>query len=237
VSDTPRVAAIVALVKQWRDDSFVMSLQSQRAMLVKCANELEAALATQVPAPTALCDCGKPAVCFGAYEGNWQPSFSCADCCGHGNEDGWCKPVEELRAALSAVAPVPAPTEAEDGIHTGDDDLLDHISAAIGALEQAVNENGKPDDENWADAIDGAMLELEKASELRASQLRLSQAGPLPASGTETLAKVRAIVATLPRELLGGAEVWPMAEAVEQIRALVDAEAIARTIGSNRETE
>jgi hypothetical protein len=80
-------------------------------------------------------------------------------------------------------------------------------------------------------------LELEKASELRASQLRLSQAGPLPASGTETLAKVRAIVATLPRELLGGAEVWPMAEAVEQIRALVDAEAIARTIGSNRETE
>jgi hypothetical protein len=47
----PVPAAVVALVKQWRDDSFVMSLQSQRAMLVKCANELEAALgATVVPA-------------------------------------------------------------------------------------------------------------------------------------------------------------------------------------------
>ena len=33
--------------------------------------------------------CGKPAVCHGSYEG--QPvSYACDECCGHGNEDGWC---------------------------------------------------------------------------------------------------------------------------------------------------
>ena len=43
--------------------------------------------------------CGKkPATCFGSYEG--QPeSFACDDCCGHGNEDGFCVPVLDLSAA------------------------------------------------------------------------------------------------------------------------------------------
>jgi hypothetical protein len=38
----------------------------------------------------ALCHiCGEPAVCYGAYEVS-DPDFACDDCCGHGNEDGWC---------------------------------------------------------------------------------------------------------------------------------------------------
>jgi hypothetical protein len=39
--------------------------------------------------------CGKPATCFGSYEDNLHPAFACDECCGHGNEDGWCEPVEE----------------------------------------------------------------------------------------------------------------------------------------------
>jgi hypothetical protein len=45
------------------------------------------------------CDfCGKPATCYGQYEGveeaeDGSPDYGCDDCCGHGNEDGWCKPL------------------------------------------------------------------------------------------------------------------------------------------------
>lgn len=40
--------------------------------------------------------CGAPASCLGAYEGHTEPSWACDDCCGHGNEDGWCRTLEEL---------------------------------------------------------------------------------------------------------------------------------------------
>jgi hypothetical protein len=43
-----------------------------------------------------LCDCGLPAACYGAYEG-MPPDFACNECCGHGNEDGWCVSVEDIR--------------------------------------------------------------------------------------------------------------------------------------------
>jgi hypothetical protein len=39
-------------------------------------------------------NCGKPATCYGAYE-DTNEHFACNDCCGHGNEDGWCDPVEK----------------------------------------------------------------------------------------------------------------------------------------------
>ena len=35
--------------------------------------------------------CGAPATCHGTYEG--KPSYACDDCCGHGCEDGVCRPV------------------------------------------------------------------------------------------------------------------------------------------------
>lgn len=39
--------------------------------------------------------CGGPATCMGAYEDERNIGFGCDNCCGHGNEDGWCVPVEE----------------------------------------------------------------------------------------------------------------------------------------------
>lgn len=45
----------------------------------------------------------KPATCFGVYEVELDaaPSFCCDDCCGHGNEDGWCKPIAEYDLFLA----------------------------------------------------------------------------------------------------------------------------------------
>lgn len=39
------------------------------------------------------CECGRPFTCFGEYEGN--EAYSCDTCCGHGNEDGWCVPIND----------------------------------------------------------------------------------------------------------------------------------------------
>lgn len=46
----------------------------------------------------ALCEgCGNPATCVGEYETcNEEVAFACDHCCGHGNEDGWCKPLEDF---------------------------------------------------------------------------------------------------------------------------------------------
>ena len=43
--------------------------------------------------------CGKQATCFGVYEDpqGQAPRPACDGCCGHGCEDGWCKPIAELR--------------------------------------------------------------------------------------------------------------------------------------------
>lgn len=49
------------------------------------------------PAVCATPRCGKPASCIGAYEQNDAPeAYACDDCCGHGNEDGHCRPVSEV---------------------------------------------------------------------------------------------------------------------------------------------
>jgi len=41
-----------------------------------------------------LCFCGAPAVCFGAYEDPNALGGACDECCGHGNEDGWCESLD-----------------------------------------------------------------------------------------------------------------------------------------------
>jgi hypothetical protein len=41
--------------------------------------------------------CGAPAACIGLYEEMTEddtPQASCNGCCGHGNEDGHCEPID-----------------------------------------------------------------------------------------------------------------------------------------------
>lgn len=45
--------------------------------------------------------CDRAATCIGQYEGHGGYAPSCDSCCGHGNEDGWCRPVAEAIAEMS----------------------------------------------------------------------------------------------------------------------------------------
>lgn len=51
--------------------------------------------------------CGKAAACYGTYEG--MTGYSCDECCGHGNEDGYCEPIAEV--------PPPVEPPQPDGIY------------------------------------------------------------------------------------------------------------------------
>jgi hypothetical protein len=53
---------------------------------------------TALPDAGLTCDhCGaRQATCFGRYESPGQPELACDACCGHGGEDGWCRPIGEL---------------------------------------------------------------------------------------------------------------------------------------------
>lgn len=60
--------------------------------LVVLAQGLLSAEPSEEPARCELC--GKEAACFGVYENpDNETAYACNDCCAHGNEDGWCKPV------------------------------------------------------------------------------------------------------------------------------------------------
>ncbi len=84
----------------------------------------------------ALCACGKPATCWGSYEGHGKPEFACDDCCGHGNEDGWCVP-----ATVAAIA--------------------DHAEVLIGDLERAEAERDKA-----LELVDEMVAQCERAAGL-----------------------------------------------------------------------
>ena len=58
---------------------------------------LEVVFEGKAPGGYPACNiCGGPATCIGAYEGN-EAAPACSTCCGHGNEDGWCLPLNEAR--------------------------------------------------------------------------------------------------------------------------------------------
>jgi hypothetical protein len=42
-----------------------------------------------------LCaSCGAPATCIGVYDPVEVEEPACDACCQHGNEDGWCEPID-----------------------------------------------------------------------------------------------------------------------------------------------
>lgn len=46
-------------------------------------------------------DCGAPATCLGEYEGRGHgDTYACDSCCGHGQEDGACRPIPRERPLL-----------------------------------------------------------------------------------------------------------------------------------------
>lgn len=43
-------------------------------------------------------DCREEIACFGSYESGDAYGFACNTHCGHGNEDGWCFPIDGISA-------------------------------------------------------------------------------------------------------------------------------------------
>ena len=58
-----------------------------------CEEAITIVTAVNRAGPKVCASCDAPATCFGAYEDGLQPSYSCDECCGHGNEDGHCEEV------------------------------------------------------------------------------------------------------------------------------------------------
>jgi hypothetical protein len=79
------------------------------------------------------CECGKDAVCVGWGEGRIETlAVMCDDCCGHGNEDGWCVPLEKFYPSKRRSA------RARENTGAPDADLdLDSVEYAPG--ETVVN--------------------------------------------------------------------------------------------------
>jgi 5'-deoxynucleotidase YfbR-like HD superfamily hydrolase len=87
-----------AVLRTWR-----------RAVNVAAGREPDENYPPTVPSPKAAPSltcyvCGAPATCYGRYEGHGDIQGGCDEHCGHGNEDGWCKPVP---ADTKAAPPEP----------------------------------------------------------------------------------------------------------------------------------
>ncbi len=63
-------------------------------------HELDKQLAAEREKQPKCVYCENPATCFGSYECDTNHGFACDDCCGHGNEDGQCEPLQKFFAQV-----------------------------------------------------------------------------------------------------------------------------------------
>ena len=93
VDEIGRLKASLVEEKRNGDESYAKMMQERnaaRGMLLRIVGH----------EPSHVCAwCGMPATCFGGDAGS-SVAFACDTCCGHGNEDSWCVPVEELGKVL-----------------------------------------------------------------------------------------------------------------------------------------
>lgn len=47
--------------------------------------------------------CDAPATCVGQYDNMEKPEPACDTCCGHGCEDGYCDPIDEVKVTVIEV--------------------------------------------------------------------------------------------------------------------------------------
>ncbi len=84
------------MIGRYRMEQEIRALKSER-------DDLKTELAIACEAITGFVEAGircfhcrkRLATCVGAYEGTKEQLSACDECCGHGNEDGWCVPISE----------------------------------------------------------------------------------------------------------------------------------------------
>lgn len=100
------VEALLAAVSDLRTDNARLDNVARGALddLARVRAELDAMRAALCSYAPRCAGCGdRLATCRGSYEGAPE-SYACDGCCGHGNEDGHCDPVEHAAAVRAAVA-------------------------------------------------------------------------------------------------------------------------------------
>jgi hypothetical protein len=73
-------------------------MDGETCLLSACALHYPLAVSREASVPQLTCaHCENPATCFGEYETcEGVVSPACDTCCGHGGEDGWCRPIAEI---------------------------------------------------------------------------------------------------------------------------------------------
>lgn len=99
----------------------------ERADLPEAIDKLVAIAADvglPVPIKHPCAHCGERiAVCVGAYEDS-DVALACGECCGHGNEDGWCSPIAELPRVLERLSDQNRFNRARDELRARQDNRL-----------------------------------------------------------------------------------------------------------------
>jgi hypothetical protein len=139
-------------------------------------------------APTSVVEASAPS--SGLVE-KWADTFAMEFMTGHYRplRDDEKQRYDQLRVVMLAFAAqiqrASPPSQEQEPPHTGDDELLDHLSSALTELERAIDED---DDQYGSDAretVSQVMDKLEKASALRVAELHSAPEGAGPRSGPQ----------------------------------------------------
>lgn len=96
--------------------------------------------------------CGKTAACMARCADIVVFQPACDECCGHSNEDSECFPIAELASRYSALRRSQQERAEPDALHTGDNEQVDTWSAAVSAVESALDEAREMPQEGGAEA-------------------------------------------------------------------------------------
>ncbi len=88
--------------------------------------------------------CAKLPACIGAYEGHSPIAFACDECCGHGNEDGWCVPLAKAAEAWERDQQILVLRLNETG------EEADRLRLALSALLARIDER-QPSGPRWGE--------------------------------------------------------------------------------------
>jgi hypothetical protein len=122
--ETQAVTSIAAADKIWRVAPLYRFVEDHLQPRIKAFNG--GSVVRLQPHVLTCHVCGRPAVCIGRYDMDDAYRPACDTCCGHGNEDGWCRPVSDALAEMSRML-----LEAEEH----DMDLGPHLSRVHRAFD------------------------------------------------------------------------------------------------------
>lgn len=85
------------------------------------------------------CECGNDAVCVGVTEGRLETlAVMCDECCGHGNENGWCVPLEKFYPSKRRPSPASSPSRWKASRDEAGDERDEALQEAASVIDTAT---------------------------------------------------------------------------------------------------